>query len=792
MTTEPDELDPGQLEAPIEEEAIPAVLPVLPLRNRVLFPGGVTPMVATTERARALVEDVVQADRLLVAVASRDPDVEEPGPDDLYEIGTVVKVLRTVKTGEDALRLFVQGLRRTAIGEYVSTTPYLRALVQAVKEETSPGLEMEALQRNVSQQFLEVAEAAGNVPDAVRALVTRIQDPGTLADIVAAQLGLSVEDQQQLLETPDVRSRLERLSEHLAREQEVRSLEQEIREQVQEELSRNQREYILREQARAIRRQLGDFDSPAQQVEELRQRIDDAGVPDDVREQAERELGRLMAQPPGAMEAGTIRTYLEWIADLPWSIETEDSLDVGAAREILDEDHYGLEKVKERILEFIAVLKLKKDLKGPILCFVGPPGTGKTSLGRSIARAMNRKFARIALGGVRDEAEIRGHRRTYIGSLPGRILQSLKRVKTRNPVFMLDEIDKLGSDFLGDPSSALLEVLDPEQNHTFSDHYLEVPFDLSKILFIATANVFEGIPPALLDRMEVIELPGYTEEDKLEIAKRYLWPRQLERHGLEGHAPEISDQAIRTMIQGYTHEAGLRNLERELGKVARKLARRVVEKSERSDRVDADDLHELLGVIKYEPEVAGRLQNPGVAVGLAVTGGGGEILFIEATRMSGKGELKITGSVKDVMRESAMTALSLLRTRVDELGIDPAIFQKSDFHIHLPAGATPKDGPSAGIAIVTALTSLLKDQSVPPDLAMTGEITLRGKILPVGGIKEKILAAKRAGVKRVLIPTANQKDLIEIPEHQIGDLVIEPVAKIEEVLERVFRDNTRA
>ncbi|MEE9281086.1 MAG: endopeptidase La [Myxococcota bacterium] len=785
MTPEAEELDAEQLE-PSQEEAIPEVLPVLPLRNTVLFPGVVKPMVATTERARALVDDALKSDRLLITVASRDPDIAEPGPDDLYGIGTAVRILRMVRTGEGALRLFVQGLRRAAIHEYESVVPYLRARVQAVDEEASQGLEVEALHRNVSQQFLEVSEGAGNVPDAVRALVVQIQDSGTLADVVAAHLGLSVEEQQKLLETPQVRARLESLSEHLAREQEVRHLEREIRDQVQEELSRNQREYILREQARAIRRQLGDYDSPEQQVEELRQRIEDAGVPEDVQEQAERELGRLMAQPPGAMEAGTIRTYLEWIGDLPWSAETEDSLDVSAARRILDEDHYGLEKVKERILEFIAVLKLKKDLKGPILCFVGPPGTGKTSLGRSIARAMNRNFARIALGGVRDEAEIRGHRRTYIGSLPGRILQSLKRVKTRNPVFMLDEIDKLGSDFRGDPASALLEVLDPEQNHTFSDNYLEVPFDLSKVLFIATANVLESIPTTLLDRMEIIELPGYTDEDKLEIAKRYLWPRQVERHGLQEHAPEISDAAIRTMVQGYTHEAGLRNLERELGKVARKLARRYVEKSKRSDRVEEADLQELLGVIKYEPEVAGRLQNPGVAVGLAVTGAGGEILFIEATRMKGKGELKITGSVKDVMRESAMTAVTLVRTRAAQLGIDPEVFQKSDFHIHIPAGATPKDGPSAGIAIVTALTSLLEDRSVPPDLAMTGEITLRGKVLPVGGIKEKILAAKRAGVERVLIPAANQKDLIEIPERQIGDLAIEPVEQIEEVLERVF------
>jgi ATP-dependent Lon protease len=486
------------------------------------------------------------------------------------------------------------------------------------------------------------------------------------------------------------------------------------------------------------------------------------------------------------MEAGTIRTYLEWIADLPWSKSTEDSLDIGNARDILNEDHYDIEKVKERILEFIAVLKLKRDLRGPILCFVGPPGTGKTSLGRSIARAVGRKYARLSLGGVRDEAEIRGHRRTYVGSLPGRILQTLRRVGTNNPVFILDEIDKLGADFRGDPSSAMLEVLDPEQNSSFSDHYLEVPFDLSKVLFIATANLLENIPPALRDRMEVIELPGYTEEDKLEIARRHLLPRQLEEHGLKERAPEITDEAIGAVIRNYTREAGLRNLERELGKIMRKLARRAVEGDGNVARVDAADLHGLLGPAHFEPEVAGRVQIPGVSVGLAVTEAGGEILFIEATRMKGKGELKITGSIRDVMRESAMTAVSLVRTYARQLGLDPKLFTESDIHIHIPAGAIPKDGPSAGIAIVTALLSLLLDKPVPPDLAMTGEITLRGKVLPVGGIKEKILAARRAGVTHVLIPADNEKDLVEIPADRISNLKIEPVERIEQVARIAF------
>jgi len=568
----------------------------------------------------------------------------------------------------------------------------------------------------------------------------------------------------------------------------VRRLEREIREQVQEELSKSQREYMLREQARAIRRQLGESDVPAEQIEVLRDRLDEAGVPEDLRENLDRELQRLEAMPPGAMEAGTLRTYLEWIADLPWVNETEDVLEVARAREILDEDHYDLEKVKERILEFIAVLKLKRDMKGPILCFVGPPGTGKTSLGRSIARAMGREFARFALGGVRDEAEIRGHRRTYVGALPGRVIQTMKRVGTRNPVIMLDEIDKLGTDFRGDPASALLEVLDPEQNHVFSDHYLEVPFDLSKVLFIATANTLDTVPPALLDRMEVIDVVGYTEEDKVEIARRYLLPRQLERHGLKDRGPSFSDETLLAAIRGYTHEAGLRNLERELGKISRKIARRVVEKDAAPHEVTPADLAGYLGPIKFEPEVAGRLENPGVAVGLAWTQAGGEILFIEATRMPGSGNLKITGSLGDVMRESVETAVAVVRSRAAEFGVDAEFFTKSDLHVHVPSGATPKDGPSAGVAIVTALTSLLTNRAVPPDLAVTGEITLRGKVLPVGGIKEKVLAAKRAGISRVLLPALNEKDLSDISSAQLEGLEVIRVETIDEALEGTFGD----
>ncbi len=786
---EPLEQAPGELAEPPEpvgEETVPTELPILPLRNTVLFPTLVTPMIATTERAKRLVGEVLQGDRQLVVVAARDPEVAEPGSEDLYEVGTAVRIVRMVEGEDGSQRLWVQGARRVRIGPYRQTAPFLRAVVEDFELVVQPSLDLEALHRNVSSQFLQFTEEGRSVPDAVRVLVSGLDDSAVLSDVVASNLGLPVPDRQEILEMSDVKERLERLSEHLAREQEVRRLEREIREQVQEELSKSQREYLLREQARAIRRQLGESDIPAEQIEVLRERLDEAGVPEDLRENLDRELQRLEAMPPGAMEAGTLRTYLEWIADLPWANETEDVLEVARAREILDEDHYDLEKVKDRILEFIAVLKLKRDMKGPILCFVGPPGTGKTSLGRSIARAMGREFARFALGGVRDEAEIRGHRRTYVGALPGRVIQTMKRVGTRNPVFMLDEIDKLGTDFRGDPASALLEVLDPEQNHTFSDHYLEVPFDLSKVLFIATANVLDTIPPALRDRMEVIEVPGYTEEDKLEIARRYLVPRQLERHGLKGRAAELPDETLRAAIRFYTREAGLRNLERELGKISRKLARRLVEEDAMPERVMPEDLRDLLGPVKFEPEIAGRLQIPGVSVGLAVTQAGGEILFIEASRSKGTGQLKITGSLGDVMRESAQIAVALVRTLSKELGLDPELFVTSDLHIHVPAGATPKDGPSAGTAIVTALVSLFTNRPVAPDLAMTGEISLRGRVLPVGGIKEKVLAAFRAGLTRVILPAENARELADIPAERLAGLEVVAVDTISEVLHHAF------
>ncbi len=765
---------------------LPEVLPVLPLRNTVLFPLVVTPMLVTTDRARRLVEDAVAGRRVLVAVAAKSPDIKEPGPDDLHQLGTIVRVLRVVTSEDGDQRIWVQGMRRVRIGAYESTEPYLSARAELLYDRLQPGIEIEALHRNVSNQFVQIAENSSTISEPVQTMVQGLEDSAALTDVVAANLSLSLEDRQALLETLDVRQRLERLSELLAREQEVKRLEGEIREQVQEELTKNQREYVLREQARAIRKQLGEFESSADIVEQLRKRLNDLVLPEEVREQTERELGRLAALPPGAMEAGTLRNYVEWILDLPWNVVSRDEIDVADARKILEEDHYGLEKVKERILEYLAVLKLKRDMRGPILCFVGPPGTGKTSLGRSIARAIGREFARISLGGVRDEAEIRGHRRTYVGSMPGRIIQTMKRVGAANPVMMLDEIDKLGADFRGDPASALLEVLDPEQNHSFSDHYLEVPFDLSNVLFIATANMLETIPPPLRDRMEVIEVPGYTEEDKLQIARQYLVPRQLKRNGVEDLAPELTDEGLRLIISGYTREAGVRNLERELGKTARKIARRVVDEKSLPKAIGPVEVRSMLGPVRFEPEVAGRVQLPGVSVGLSVSQAGGGILFIEATRMPGRGKVKITGSLGDVMRESAETAITLVRSFAEELGLDEKVFRESDLHIHVPSGGTPKDGPSAGIAIVTALASLLLDRPVPPDLAMTGEITLRGKVLPVGGIKEKVLAAKRAGLSRVLIPARNEKDLVEIPGERLGAMKIERVETVDEVLRHAF------
>jgi ATP-dependent Lon protease len=758
---------------------------VLPLKNTVLFPFLLSPLLVNTARSKRLIDHVlVTPERLLIAPAVRRPVEGSPGPDDVYRVATVLRIVKMLKFPDDSYRLLVQGVARARIDDFVARDPFLRARVVRLEEPgDAQSVELTALQRNLAQQFNQLVSESPRLSDELQVLASSIDHPGRLADLVASNLELDVAQKQAVLERTDLGERLRLVLTELARSRQAQTIETEIREKVQTEMGKTQREYMLRQQLDAIRKELGEAPDEGADLDRLRERIEAAGMPEEARKQATRELDRLTNTPAASAEHGVIRTYLEWMADLPWSTLSEDRLDVGEAQRILDEDHYDLEKVKDRILEYIAVLSLKRDLKGPILCFAGPPGTGKTSLGRSIARALGREFVRISLGGVRDEAEIRGHRRTYVGALPGRIVQGLRKAKTRNPVFLLDEIDKVGQDFRGDPSSALLEVLDPEQNATFSDHYLEVPFDLSQVLFVATANWMDPVPAALRDRMEVIELPGYTEEDKVEIARRYLLPRQRKANGIEAYAVEIPDDTLRVLIRSYTREAGVRNLEREIASLCRKVARRIAEEGEREGiRIDPGAVAALLGPVKFEPELAERAGRPGVAVGLAWTPAGGDILFIEATRMPGQGKLALTGSLGDVMRESVEAARSWLRTQATHLGIEPGLFERSDVHVHVPAGAVPKDGPSAGVAMVTALASLLTNRAARHDVAMTGEITLRGKVLPVGGIKEKVLAAKRAGIRRVVLPERNRRDVEEIAKHLIEGLELVYVDTIEEAL----------
>jgi ATP-dependent Lon protease len=765
---------------------LPEILPVLPLKNTVLFPYLLSPLLVNSERSKRLIDSVLLTpERMMLCAAVKGPLEGSPGPDDVYRVGTFLRIVKMLKFPDGSYRLLVQGVARGRVDEFVAEEPFLRGRTRLLEETGDrDSVEITALVRSVRDQFSMVVAESTRLSDDLQLLAANMEDPTKLADLVASNLEVDVAIQQGLLEETRLAERLKRILAELTRSQQALKIESEIREKVQSEMGRTQREYMLRQQAEAIRRELGESEDSDAEVDHLREKVEAAGMTEEAHKQAQRELERLAQTPTAAAEHGVIRTYLEWLVDLPWSKLSEDQLDVTEARQILDEDHYDLEKVKDRIVEYIAVLSLKRDLKGPILCFVGPPGTGKTSLGRSIARAMDREFVRISLGGVRDEAEIRGHRRTYVGALPGRILQGLRRAKTRNPVFLLDEIDKVGTDFRGDPSSALLEVLDPEQNNSFSDHYLEVPFDLSQVLFIATANVADPVPAALLDRMELIELPGYTEEDQLEIAKRFLLPRQRIANGLQDAEIEIPDDTIRGLIRSYTREAGVRNLERELGAVLRKLARRVAEDGLRGPvTVKPEDLEELLGPIRYESELAERAGRPGVAVGLAWTPAGGDILFIESTRMPGSGELKLTGSLGDVMRESAEAARSWLRSPAGPDGVDPDSFGKWDLHLHVPSGAVPKDGPSAGVAMVTSLASLVSGRPAHPDVAMTGEITLRGKVLPVGGIKEKLLAAKRAGIRQVVLPERNRRDAEEIQPELLKGLDLTYVGTIDEALE---------
>jgi len=772
----------GDEPSPIE---IPEFLPVLPLKDTVLFPFLLSPVLVRSERSKLLVDDALLAPgRLLLCAAVKGKPEGPPGPDDVHRIGTVIRIAKMMKFPDDSYRLLVQGVSRASVEEFTSTDPFLRGRVRELEETGDlDSVETTALVRNLSQEFGALVAENSRLSDDLQVLAGSIDDPSRLADLVGSNLDFDIDGKQAILCELDVPARLRRVLDEAVREREAVKVEGEIRDKVQNDIGKSQRDYMLRQQLDAIRQELGEGDDTESEVERLRERIDAAGMPEEAYKQATREFDRLVQMPAAAAEHSVIRSYLEWMVELPWAKSSEDSLDVEKARAILDEDHYGLEKVKDRIVEYIAVLSLKRDLKGPILCFVGPPGTGKTSLGRSIARALGRQFERISLGGVRDEAEIRGHRRTYVGALPGRVIQGLRRAGTRNPVFVLDEVDKVGADFRGDPSSALLEVLDPEQNSTFSDHYLEVPFDLQQILFIATANIMDPVPAALRDRMEVIELPGYTEEEKVEIAKRFLIPRQREQNGVAEFGFDLSDACLQRLIRSYTREAGVRNLEREIGALARKVARKVAEDGLTESRmIGPEDLADLLGPVRFEPEVAERTSLPGVAVGLAWTPSGGDILFVESTRMSGKGGLKLTGSLGDVMRESAEAARSWLRTSASDLEIDTGLFEKSDIHLHVPAGAVPKDGPSAGIAMVTSLASMLTGRPVQPAVAMTGEITLRGKVLPVGGIKEKVLAAKRAGIATVVLPEQNRQDVDEVQQELLEGLHLQYVGRIDEAL----------
>jgi ATP-dependent Lon protease len=768
--------------------SVPDTLPVLPLKNTVIFPHLLAPLLVNTERSKKLIEAVMAGpERLILSVAVKGAVEGSPRQQDLHRVGTVLRVAKMLRFPDASYRLLVQGVARARIVEFGPGDDFFRARIEQLPDAgDADSVEATALARDVRDQFVALVSESPRLSDELQVLAMNLEEPSRLADLVASNLELDLAGKQAFLEELDVVSRLRRARDELRRANEAMKIESEIREKVQSEMGRTQREYMLRQQLEHIRRELGETQDEETELEKLRERIEAGGLPEDAHAQAVRELERLEQTPAAAAEHSVIRSYLEWLAELPWSRASEDVLSVEQARRVLDEDHWGLEKVKERIVEYIAVLSLKKNLRGPILCFVGPPGTGKTSLGRSIARALGRGFERISLGGVRDEAEIRGHRRTYVGALPGRVIQSLRRVGTRNPVFMLDEIDKVGADWRGDPSSALLEVLDPEQNNSFSDHYLEVPFDLSQVLFIATANVLDPVPAALRDRLEVIELPGYTEEDKLEIARRYLLPRQLEANGLTFASLSVPDETLLTLIRSYTREAGVRNLEREIGGVCRKIALRVASGERGAFRVEPGQLADLLGPVRFEPELAERAGRPGVAVGLAYTPSGGDILFVEASRMPGQGELRLTGSLGDVMRESAEAARSWIQSHASELGLAADEFGTFDLHVHVPQGAVPKDGPSAGLAMVTSLASLLTGRSAPPDVAMTGEITLRGKVLPVGGIKEKVLAAKRAGIQRVVVPERNRRDVEEIAAHLVKGLDFQYVARIDEALDHIL------
>jgi ATP-dependent Lon protease len=744
---------------------LPTTLPILGLSDVVIFPGMVVPLLVESDESTKLIDDVVEGDRLLGLVLQRKPDIQSPSPDDLFEYGCGARVLKMLKFPDSTIRILIEGLWRIRLNDFPARKPYLRARFTVLKDTETEGAEITALARNVAQKFREIIKLTPAMPDQVKIAAVNTETPGPLSDLIAANLNLGLEDRQHLLETNNVRERLQQLRPLLDRELEVVQIGTKIQNDVTNSMAKTQRDFFLREQMRAIQRELGEGDPAATEVASLRKQLEEHPLPEEAQKIALKELDRLSQMSPAVAEYAISRNYLDWLLNLPWMKMTEDKLDLRQAEKVLNEQHYGLGKVKDRLLEYLAVIKLKHNLKGPILCLVGPPGVGKTSLGKSVADALGRKFARIALGGLRDEAEIRGHRRTYVGAMPGRIIQTLRRVETRNPVFLLDELDKVGSDFRGDPAAALLEVLDPQQNNTFTDHYLDVPFDLSQVLFITTANWLDPIHPALRDRLETIRLPSYTAPEKIQIARRHLVPRQIEEHGLKRRDVKFPEPTLKKLIQDYTHEAGVRQLEREIGSLTRKVARKIVSSRHRNGplTIAPEELQKYLGHPEFTSDTAEKITEFGIAMGLAWTPVGGEILFIEATRMPGKGALILTGSLGDVMKESAQTALSYIRSQSKLLNIDLKDFDKSDIHVHVPAGATPKDGPSAGSTIAVALTSLLTRRLVRSDVAMTGEISLRGRVLRVGGIKEKVLAAARAGLKEVILPESNRGDWLDVP-----------------------------
>jgi ATP-dependent Lon protease len=765
---------------------LPEILPLIPLRDLTLFPNLVVPLFVGRERSILALEETMRGDHLVALATQRRAETQDPTADDLYRIGTVGQVMQELKLPDGTAKALVEGVTRFRILEYVQFDPYIAVRIEPIVEDEAADVETEARMRNLVGDFEKAAGLGKPIPQEVLLAAMSIEEPGRLADFIAFHLNLKADEKQVILEAIDPVDRLARTGDFLRKEIEILELGAKIQGRVKEQMTKTQREYFLREQLKAIQQELGQYDEQKAEADEYRDKIAASGMPEDVREKAEKELGRLEKMPQASAETSVIRTYLDWLVGLPWDREDAEKLDLAEARRILDEDHYGLERVKERVLEYLAVHKLTDKMRGPILVFAGPPGVGKTSIGRSIARALGRKFVRMSLGGVRDEAEIRGHRRTYVGALPGRIIQSIDQVDTRNPVFMLDEIDKVGMDFRGDPTSALLEVLDPEQNFSFQDHYLEVPFDLSDVMFLGTANMLDTIPPALRDRMEIIQFSGYTEDEKLHIAVQYLVPKQLKEHGLSATRLEIADDAILEIVRRYTREAGVRNLERTIAKIARQAARAVVEGKRGKMRVTARTLHKYLGAPKFSFGLAEEKDEVGVATGLVWTEVGGDVISIEATTMPGKGGLTLTGQLGDVMRESAIAALSYIRTRAGDLGIPADVSETHDIHIHVPAAAIPKDGPSAGITMATALASVLTGCRVRRDLAMTGEITLRGHVLPIGGLKEKLLAAHRAGVKEVLIPKDNVRDLELLPERVLRDLDIYPVDSMDQVLTRAL------